>query len=476
MKLRHISILFKGVAIGAVGVSSLPLAAAPVVLPHTQQTQTAQNRQTAEDIEHKTFNWFWESANPRNGLVPDRTPLSHGAASVASVGFGLTAYGIGAKRGYITRPQAVERTLTTLRFLYNLPQGDAPTGTAGKKGFFYHFLDPDTGLRVADWSELSSVDTALLMGGVLFAQSYYDHATPKEAEIRSLADKLYRRIDWPWMKGNGEWLSMGWSPEKGFIPAEWKGYNEGLIVYTLALASPTHALSAETWSRWTKTFAPQWGAFQGRTFLSFAPLFGHQYSQSWIDFRGIQDDFSREYHTTYFNNSREATYAQREYARQNPGEWRDYGTMLWGLTASDGPGITDQMYEGKMRHYLAYNARGAGRDYISDDGTVAPTAAGGSVAFAPEIVFPTLRDMQKRYGGKLYGRYGFVDSFNPSFRTKTGDMWIDSQQIGIDQGPIVIMMENWRSGFVWKVMQKNPYIRHGLKQAGFQGGWLEQTP
>ncbi|QHI96399.1 Tat pathway signal protein [Aristophania vespae] len=423
------------------------------------------------DLEQRTFKWFWDNANPKNGLVPDRAPLPNGAASIAGVGFGLTAYGIGVHRGYITREQAVERTLTTMRFLANLPQNDMASGAAGYKGFYYHFLDPNTGLRMADWSELSSVDTALLMGGVLFSQSFYDRNTPQEKEIRSIAERLYRRIDWQWMRNNGPWLSMGWYPPNRFIPVDWKGYNEGLIIYLLAIASPTHPIPPDTWKNWTKTYDKQWGKFQGHTFLNFAPLFGHQYSESWVDFRGIKDGFNRSHGTDYFKNSREAVYAQRDYAKSNPGKFEDYGKDIWGLTASDGPGDVYQDDKGQKRHFLAYSARGAGKDYVLDDGTIAPTAAGGSVAIAPEIAFPALKAMRNKFGDKIYNQYGFLDAFNPTFKTKDG-IWVDGQQLSIDQGPILLMIENYRSQFVWNVMKKNPVIRQGLKKAGFTGGWL----
>lgn len=463
--------------LSALAAQSAPAGAAPqhakargdtgqaiIVLP-------ASDRAFIDDLERRTFNWFWEMGNPANGLIPDRAPLPNGAASIASVGFGLTAYGIGVARGYITRDQASARTLTTLRFLAGLPQGPQKMGTSGYKGFFYHFLDPNTGLRVAEWSELSSIDTGLLISGVLFAQSYYDRDIPREREIRDLADQFYRRIDWNWMKAHGPWLSMGWSPPDSFIPTDWKGYNEGLILYLLALASPTHPLPASTWRQWTATYEGQWGEFQGHRLLNFAPLFGHQYTESWVDFRGLRDDFNRRHDDDYFQNGREAVYAQRAYAKANPGDWKDYGENIWGLTASDGPGDAHQDYHGKARHYLAYSARGAGRDYVLDDGTIAPTAAGGSIAFAPEIALPALKEMHRRYGNRIYNRYGFLDAFNPSFRDHDG-YWVDGQQLGIDQGPILLMIENWRSGFVWNVMKKNPYLRSGLEQAGFRGGWL----
>ncbi|QDH17961.1 Tat pathway signal protein [Swingsia samuiensis] len=432
---------------------------------------SAADKKFINDLEYKTFRWFWDTANSKTGLVPDRAPLPKGAASIASVGFGLTAYGIGVERGYITRNEAVERTLKTLKFIESLPQNDRPMGSAGYKGFYYHFLDQETGLRVADWSELSSVDTALFMSGVLFSQSFYTRNDAREKEIRQIADRLYRRIDWNWMSVNHPFLSMGWTPPNHYLSNDWKGYNEGLIIYLLAMGSPTNAVPQNTWKTWTDSYAHQWGEFQGYKFLNFAPLFGHQYSESWIDFRGIQDDFSRAHNTDYFQNSRAAVYAQRAYAMANPGDWKDYGANIWGLTACDGPGDEKQSYNGKMRHYMSYSARGAGLDYISDDGTLAPTAAGGSIAFAPEIVIPALREMHQKYGDRIYNQYGFLDSFNPSFQ-KDGHYWVANQQLGIDQGPILLMIENWRNGFVWKVMKKNKYVRSGLMRAGFQGGWL----
>ncbi|QDH25876.1 Tat pathway signal protein [Neokomagataea tanensis] len=463
--------------LASVGLSVL-VSTSAVAADEAQKTDntvnvSSQDAAFAEDLEQRTFQWFWQNSNPKNGLVPDRAPLPNGAASVASVGFGLTAYGIGAERGYISRDDAVERTLVTLRFMSNLPQNENITGSAGYRGFFYHFLDPNTGLRVADWSELSSIDTALFISGVLFAQSYYTHDTPHEAEIRKLAEGLYSRVDWAWMRNNGQWLSMGWYPTGKFISTPWKGYSEGLVLYLLALSSPTHPLPPEMWNQWTQSFAGQWASFEGRKFLNFAPLFGHQYSESWLDLRGIQDDFSRAHQTDYFQNSRAATYAQRDYAIRNPGKWKGYGPNLWGLTASDGPGEARQDDEGHSRHYLAYSARGAGADYILDDGTIAPTAAGGSVAFAPEIVLPALRSMHDQYGSRIYDQFGFKDAFNLTFKDH-GQFWVDGQQLGIDQGPILLMLENWRSGFVWNVMRSNSHIRDGLTRAGFTGGWLAQ--
>jgi len=437
------------------------------------------------DLEQRTFQWFWDSANPANGLIPDHYP-GPSFCSIASVGFGLTAYGVGVERGYITRAQAVDRTLTTLRFFAHAQQDASEDDASGYHGFFYHFLDMQSGKRFARWTELSSVDTTLLLGGVLFAQSYYDRDTPQEKEIRALADAIYRRVDWRWMQPRAPLISMGWTPGGKFIDADWKGYDEGMLVYILALGSPTHAVDDRAWPAWTSTYPRQWGRFYGQTFLNFAPLFGHQYSEAWVDFRGIRDAWSRAHDLDYFENGRRAVYAQRAYAMADPAHWKDYGANIWGLTASNGPGdITLNLPGLGSRKFDGYTARGAGLDYISDDGTIAPTAAGGSIAFAPELVVPALQAMKARYGDDVYDRYGFVDAFNPSLdtgvspkegRVVRGKGWFDTLQIGIDQGPIVLMVENWRSDFVWRVMRKNPYIRKGLQRAGFTGGWLERAP
>jgi len=449
-------------------------------VPATHFVPSPAQQAMVDDLEQRTFHWFWESADPKTGLIPDHYP-GESFSSIAAVGFGLTAYGIGVERGYITREQAITRTLATLRFFANAAQNSSEDDATGYHGFFYHFLDMKTGKRFNRQIELSSVDTTLLLGGVLFAQSYYDRDTAPEKEIRQLADSIYKAVDWSWMQPRKPLISMGWTPGGKFIPADWKGYCEGMLVYVLALGSPTHPVTPAAWKAWTSTNDKTWGAFYGQTFLTFAPLFGHQYSQAWIDFRGIHDDWNREHGLDYFENSRRATYSQRSYAIANPGKWTGYGAQVWGLTASNGPG---DVKDGK-RKFDGYSARGAGLDYIRDDGTIAPTAAGGSIAFAPEIVIPALQTMQQRYGKSIYDQYGFVDAFNPSFHVKTelrtgklvpGVGWVDTVQLGIDQGPIILMIENWRSDFVWKVMRKNPYIRTGLQRAGFSGGWLEKAP
>ncbi|GAB3033882.1 glucoamylase family protein [Spirosoma pulveris] len=429
-----------------------------------------------DSLQKDTFRYFWETTNPENGLVPDRAP-SNSFASIAAVGFGLTSYLVGVERGYVTRAQAADRTLKTLRFFANAPQSDKATGVTGYKGFFYHFLDMKTGERFKQ-VELSTIDTALLLGGILSAQSYFDQTNAVETEIRQLADQIYGRVDWVWFQNNNgpasrPFVSMGWHPESGFIKSNWTGYNEGMLLYVLALGSPTHAVGTDVWPAWTESYP--WATFYDQPHVNFDPLFGHQYSHIWIDFRGIKDEYMRGRGIDYFENSRRATYANRAYCVANPGKWQDYGPTIWGLTACDGP--ADTLVNG--RQFFSYRARGAASTQIVDDGTIAPTAAGGSMAFAPEICVPALRAMKAKYGSKLYGTYGFRDAFNPTYRYparvangSTHNGWFDVDYLGIDQGPILLMAENMRSEFVWKLMQKNPHIKRGLIKAGFTGGWV----
>lgn len=437
-----------------------------------------------DDIERRTFDFFWSTANPANGMVPDRFP-SPSACSIAAVGFALTAYAIGADRGFISREQARDRTLATVRFFRHAPQGSQPRGMAGHKGFFYHFLDMKTGLR-AGRCELSTVDTALLLGGMLHAQAYFDQGHPDEVEIRALVDQIYWRVDWKWAQVRGQLISMGWSAEKGFIAHDWLGYNEAMLVVLLALGSPTHSVDEGAWSAWTESYRGAWGRFMGYQHLSFAPLFGHQYSHLWIDFRGIQDSTMRALGIDYFENSRRAAYAQRAYAIVNPKGWFEYGANVWGFTACDGPGkLREPDRSGRTRHFLDYSARGAGNQGTLDDGTIAPTAALACLPFAPEIVIPAVEEMHSRYGDFIYGTYGFLDSFNRSFVALDVNLsdgrvdgrfgWIAKDYLGIDQGPILGMIGNYRNELVWDDMRRCLPIRRGLERAGFAGGWLSKT-
>jgi hypothetical protein len=256
-----------------------------------------------------------------------------------------------------------------------------------------------------------------------------------------------------------------------------------MILYVLALGSPTHPVDPAAWEEWTSTY--KWGEFYGQTHVNFSPLFGHQYSHVWIDFRGIQDAYMREKGIDYFENSRRATLAQRAYAAANPGSWEGYGENVWGLTACDGPLDGTLEVAGRSRGFHGYAARGASLVHVIDDGTIAPTAAAGSIPFAPEIAIPALQEMARRWGEHVRNRYGFLDAFNPTLRfawirPETGRIvpgvgWFDVDQLGIDQGPIVAMIENHRSELIWRTMRRNPYIAAGLERAGFSGGWLERV-
>ena len=420
------------------------------------------NSDLVDDVERRSFHYFWDLADSKTLLIPDRAPTTS-FSSIAAVGFGLTAYGVGAERGYVTRDEAAKRTLATLQSLLAMKQGAEPRGVSGYKGFFYHFLDMQTAERFKT-VELSTVDTALLIAGALFSQSYFDRDNATEKSIRDAAEALYERVDWAWEEARPPAISMGWTPEEGFHTYDWRGYNEAMIVIILALGSPTHPVDAGAWSEYHKT--DKWGTFYGQQHLLFAPLFGHQYSHIWIDFRGIQDANMRGHGIDYFENSRRAAIAQHAYAVDNPNRWRDYGDTIWGLTACDGPQDATLTIDGRVRTFHTYHARGATEGDIRDDGTIAPTAAVSSIAFAPELAIPAMREMKRRYGDKLYSKYGFLDAFNPTLQ------WFDVDYLGIDQGPIVAMIENYRSGLVWKTMRKNPHIVRGLRRAGFTGGWL----
>ena len=451
----------------------------PVVVRATPVVPVKSLEPLLEDVQKRTFNFFWETAEPETGLIPDRWPRPP-FSSIAAVGFALNAYAIGAERGYVTRAQARARVLTTLRFLHEAQQDTSPDQATGYQGFFYHFVNFGTGKRYGD-SELSTVDTALLMGGVLFVGGYFDQDHPEEKEIRRIADELYKRVNWPWAIELAPDIRMAWSPELQFGGHDWRGYNEAMLVFILALGSPTFPAADHTWIAWTSNYYRHWGTLEGQTHLTFGPMFGHQYTHIWIDLRGIKDEFMWPLNLDYFENSRRAVLAQRAYAIRNPLDWKGYGPNVWGLTASDGPGDHELVYLGHKRQFYSYAARGIGLDYVVDDGTIAPTAALGSLPFAPEIVLPAVRTMYKQYGRHIYGKYGFVDSFNPSFdydvplrhgRRVRGAGWVDTEYLGIDQGPIISMIENYRSEIIWSVMKRNEYVRRGLKRAGFEGGWI----
>jgi len=432
-----------------------------------------------DTVQRRTFDFFWERTNAGNGLTPDRWPtLSF--SSVAAVGFALTAYPVGVERGWITREQAVDRTLTTLRFFWTAPQGPTARGMTGHKGFFYHFLDMSSGERF-ETVELSTIDTSLLLAGVLFCQTYFDGSTEKETAIRAIADSLYRRVEWTWIQPNTPLVNHRWRPEDGFSRSDWRGYDESMILYVLALGSPTFPVEPAAWNAFTAT--NRWMTFHGYEHINFAPLFGHQYSHVWIDFRGIRDQYMRGKGIDYFENSRRAALSQRAYASANPRGFREYGGDIWGLTAADGPIDTVMTIDGRQIMFWTYSARGAAATEVRDDGTIAPTASVASIAFTPRESMGAIRALRERAGGVLFQQYGFIDSFNPTLRdtlvrVRHGRIdpvsgWIDGDYLGIDQGPIVAMIENFRSDLVWKTMRRNPHIVRGLQRAGFTGGWLD---
>jgi len=429
------------------------------------------------DLENRTFDYFWRATDPHTGLTPDRSPSST-ISSIAAIGFGLTAYPIGVAEGYVSRAQAADRARTTLKYLYDLPQGPADSGVAGYRGFFYHYLDTSHGRR-AGHAELSTIDTAILMAGALLCEQYFDGPSAAEVGVRAYADSLYRRVDWTWAAPNSPAVALGWYPETGFIQYDWRGYNEAMILYVLALGSPTHPLPDSAWAEYTRTY--RWEEWASEDHLNFGPAFGHEYSQVWIDFRGIQDAFMREHNIDYFENSRRAAYAQRDYATYNPMGWAGYGPEAWGLSACDGPADTSVSLDGVYRTFHTYWARGSDYMRIADDGTITPSAAAGYIPFAPEIAIPALKTMRATYGSLIYSVYGFVDAYNPSFtlsvHTPLGRVdgargWFDTDFLGIDEGPILAMIENYRTELIWTTMRRSPYLATGLERAGFSGGWL----
>lgn len=435
------------------------------------------------ELQRRTFDWFVHVTDRSTGLTPDRWPTKS-FCSVAAVGFALTCWPVGVERGWMTRAEARERTLITLRFFEALPQGPEPTGVGGHKGFFYHFLNMDTGHRFGT-TELSTVDTALLLAGMLFAARFFDGRHAEEAEIREIAQRLYERVEWDWAVIRPNRITMGWHPETGFIPSDWNVYNEGMIVLLLAIGSPTHPVSTGVWDEWVHVYERSWTDRWGEWHLQFAPLFGHQYSHMFIDFRGIRDAWMRGQSAMtgealdYFENSRRGVHAQRKYAVDNPGGWDGYSADVWGLTACDGPGDFKQVIDAREREFFSYSARGPGE---RDDGTIAPTAAMASYPFAPAEVTAALKAMKARYA-PVYTEWGFLDSFNPTLTEREGPLqhgrivpgmgWVDGDYLGIDQGPIVIMIENARSDLVWRHMRGEPNLTRGLKAAGFTGGWLD---
>jgi hypothetical protein len=419
-------------------------------------------------LQRHAFEYFLHETNPANGLVADKS-VPGAPASIAAVGFALAAYLVGVERGWMTRSDAIARTVAVLRFFWTSPHGTAPDVT-GHRGFHYHFLDMTTGRR-AGRCELSTVDTCFLLAGMLAAAMFFDQDSEDEREIRTLADALYRRVDWPWACNRGATVTHGWKPESGFLPYRWEGYDEAVLLYVLGLGSPTYPLPTASYAAWASTY--EWKEVYGHELIYGGPLFIHQYSHIWVDFRDIQDAFARDRGIDYCENSRRATYVQREYAIRNPLELAGYGEHFWGLTASDGPGWTTRKIHGVERSFFDYVARGA--PYGPDDGTVAPWAVVASLPFAPEIVLPTVWHFQDVYPA-VTGEYCFRCSFNLTFEpeedTDAGPGWTSPYHFGINLGPVVLMCENYRTGLLWRLMRGCPPIAAGLRRAGFRNGWL----
>ena len=431
-------------------------------LPRRRQIADADTH--LQTLQRNTFRYFWHETNPTNGLIRDNTLAADLPASIAGVGFALASYPVAVERSYVSRAQAIGRTLATLRFFWNAEHGPAAEAT-GHRGFFYHFLDVQTGKRA--WQcELSTIDTAILVSGALTAAAYFDRATADEREVRQLADSLYRRVDWRWAQNGAATVAHAWTPEAGFAKHRWEGYNEALILHVLGLGSPTHPLTSSSYPAWTATY--RWKKLYGHEFLYGGPLFMHQLSHAFIDFRGIQDAYMRTKAIDYFENTRRATYVQQQYAMRNPKRFDDYGRHVWGITASNGPGPTTRRVRGKTQRFLGYVARGV--PYGPDDGTLAPWAVVASLPFAPEIVIPTLQHCSETYR-VMENEHGLACSINPTFPGR-GGAWISQNHFALDQGPVILMIENYRSGLIWRLMRSCPYVIRGLQRAGFTGGWL----
>lgn len=422
------------------------------------------NEQTLDQLQRAAFGYFLQAVNPANGLIAD-TSRENSPANIGVVGFALSAYPVAVARGWMARADAVDRSLATLRFFHDSDQSESPEAT-GFKGFYYHFLDMHTGARV--WrSELSMMDSALLIAGALTAGRYFTANTAAEVQLRELVDVLYRRVDWRWAQPGGTTICHGWKPESGFLHYGWEGYSEAIVLYVLALGSPTHPLKGDCYEAWTATY--QWENMYGYDFLYAGPLFVHQFSHAWIDFRGIQDRFMREKRCDYFENSRRATCVQREYARRNPNGFVGYDEHCWGLSACDGPSDERPEVSNEPRRLFGYAARGV--PYGPDDGTLAGWAALASLPFAPDSALRAARNMSARYPEMLSGQQ-YASSFNPTLAGADQRAWVSTGHYGLDQGIVVMMTENYRTQLIWQLMRDCSSITTGLRRAGFRGGWL----
>ncbi len=427
--------------------------------------------ETLDALQRAAFDYFLRHTRPDSGLVPD-TSRDGSPCSIAVVGLALSTCPIGVARGWIERRDAVSRCLAALRFFSKSDQSAEP-GSSGHRGFYFHFLDMDSGARVWE-SELSMIDTAFLVAGMLTAALWFDADSADERELRELADALYRRVEWRWAQEGGKAIRQGWKPDSGFFNYGWDGYSEALLLYALALGSPDHAITDAGFHDWTLTY--QWEDLYGHEFLYAGPLFIHHFSHAWVDLRGIRDAFMREKDSDYFENSRRAVQVQREYAMRNPRSFAGYGENNWGLSAGDGPDAAPRRIAGREQRFAGYAARGV--PYGPDDGTIAGPATLCSMVFAPELVWPVVRRWIAQDGAPDYRRLlasGFNETLSPSNQTNHVDNarpWISPGTFGLDQGMIVLMLENVRTGLPWKLGRANRYIVAGLRRAGFSGGWL----
>ena len=417
-----------------------------------------------ERLQRAAFGYIETYAHPKTGLVAD-TSRDGSPASIAVVGFALACYAVGVERGWMARDAAARRVLTTLAFFHDSPQGEDVDAT-GFKGFYYHFLDMEAGHRV--WRcELSMIDSALLLAGMLTAAAYFDGDDETEAEIRALAERLYRRVDWAWAKDTHETLAQGWKPEFGFLRYGWEGYDEATILYLLALGSPTHPLPAESFGGWTVTY--QWERLLGQDVLYAGPLFTHLFSHAFIDFRGIRDAFMREKNSDYFENTRRTVALHREYAARNPHDFEAYGRDFWGISAGDGPTDIAEREAGRERRFLGYMSRGA--PYGPDDGTISPWAMLATLPFAPQAALSGTRCLLQDYP-EVLTEDRFSSGFNPTLVGADGQGWLSQGWYGLDQGLLVLTIENARSGLIWKLLRGSSWLARGLRRSGFEGGWL----
>jgi hypothetical protein len=413
-------------------------------------------------LQRGAFAYIRENTNPANGLVAD-TSRAGSPCSIAVVGFALSCYPVAVERGWLSRAEAMALTLTTLEFFWQSAQSDAP-GVTGYKGFYYHFLDMPNGLRA--WRcELSLVDTALLMAGMLTAGCYFD-GPGVGGRIRELSDALYRRVDWDWARNGLETVSQGWKPECGFLHYDWEGYNEATIVYILGISSPQHPLPATSFAGWTLSY--QWEHLLGEDVLYAGPLFTHLFSHAWIDYRGIQDEFMRQVGSDYFQNTQRTVAIHREYGARNPRGFDGYDRDLWGVTAGDGPGDEEIRETVRDRRFFGYTSRGV--PYGPDDGTIAPWAMLATLPFDSEAALRGTRRLLETYP-YVCSNDRFASGFNPTLQVQ-GTGWLSEGWYGLDQGLLVMMIENHRSGLVWEITRNCPVIRAGLIGAGFAGGWL----